>query len=162
MIDKSKDKFCDLDPLPTTLVKQCSDLSPIIARIINLSLEISTMPCVYKTAIVKPLLKKPSLDRIASNYRPVSNLPYISKLIEESVIRQLSSHMVIIGLGEVLQCAYKTGHSTKTALTQVFDDICKSLNDNRAVYMAMLDLFAAFDTVDHRLDLLLGIKGLRT
>ena len=165
MIDKSKDKFCDLDPLPTTLVKQCSDLlSPIIARIINLSLQTSTMPCVYKTAIVKPLLKKPSLDRIASNYRPVSNLPYISKLIEESVIRQLSSHMVINGLGEVLQSAYKTGHSTETALTKVFDDICKSLNDNRAVYMAMLDLSAAFDTVDHRillqrLDSLLGIRG---
>ena len=93
----------------------------------------------------------------------MSNLPFVSKLIEECVIRQLSSHMVTNGLGEVLQSAYKANHSTKTALMRVFDEIYGSLDSNKAVFMALLDLSAAFDTVDHqilqrRLEALLGVR----
>ena len=98
-----------------------------------------------------------------SNYRPVPNLSFVSKVIEECVIWQLSDHMVRNGLGEVLQSAYKSGHSTETALIKVFDVICNALDNNRALFMAMLDLSAAFDTVDHsillrRLSSLFGIR----
>ena len=66
-------------------------------------------------------------------------------------------------LGEVLQCAYKPCHSTETAIIKVFDEICTGLNNNRVVYMALLDLSAAFDTVDHQILLRkldnIGIRG---
>ena len=124
IIKTAADKSCDLDPIPTQLLKECLDLlSPVIARIVNLSMQTATMPDMFKRALVTPLLKKPSLDTVPSNYRPVSNLPFVSKVIEECVIRQLSDHMVRNGLGEVLQSAYKSGHSTETALIKVFDVI---------------------------------------
>ncbi len=152
ILEKSANKSCNLDPVPTTILKQCSSIiTPVLSRIVNLSLQTSSMPEMYKRALVTPLLKKPNLDTILSNYRPVSNLPFVSKIIEECVIRQITRHMIRNGLGEVLQSAYKPGHSTETALVKVLNDICTGLNDNKVVFMAMLDLSAAFDTVDHRI-----------
>ena len=151
--------------MPTTLVKECAPiLIPVLTRIINLSLTTSTMPVIYKTAMVRPLLKKPSLERTIANYRPVSNLPFVSKLIEKCVVKQLSEHMAHNKLGELYQSAYKAAHSTETVMIKVLDDICRSLDSNRIVFMSMLDLSAAFDTVDHnillrRLDSLLGVRG---
>ena len=153
ILTKSADKSCNLDPIPTSILKQCVDIiTPVISRIVNLSLQSSSMPDIFKRALVSPLLiEKPNLDRIPSNYRPVSNLPFVSKVIEECVIRQLSKHMLRNDLGEVLQSAYKPGHSTETAIIKVFDEICTGLNNNSVVYIALLDLSAAFDTVDHRI-----------
>ena len=78
IIRKSNAKCCSLDPIPTTLLKKCLDsLLPTICRIMNLSLQTSKFPKIFKNAIVTPLLKKPSLDKEnLKNYRPVSNLSY--------------------------------------------------------------------------------------
>ena len=80
-------KSCILDPLPATLLKQHFDLLlPIIMKIVNLSLESSLFPTSLKTAFLSPLLKKANLDHeILANYRPISNLNVISKLIEKVV-----------------------------------------------------------------------------
>ena len=103
IIFASGDKYCALDPLPTELLKKCGDiLTPVITRIINLSFETSCVPMLYKQALITPLLKKPSLEKELGNYRPVSNLPYLSKLAEECAIRQVSNHMVSNGLGSGL------------------------------------------------------------
>ena len=166
VIRKSPNKSCELDPIPTYLLKTCvEDLAPIITRIVNLSIESAQMPKSYKNAIVRPLLKKPGLDRILKNYRPVSNLNFISKVIEDIVNTQLNEHLARNNINEHLQSAYKPMHSTETALIKVFDDILSYLDSpNRAVYMALLDLSAAFDTVDHsilllRLKVTFGITG---
>ena len=114
---------------------------------------------------VKPLLKKPSLDKeLLKNYRPVSNLPYISKVIEKVVAKRLDDHINENSLYDNLQSAYRAFHSTETALLRVHHDIAASLDMGNCVALVMLDLSAAFDLIDHtillrRLELSYGISG---
>ena len=107
------------------------------------------MPTVLKQAIVRPLLKKPTLEPTLKNYRPVSNLAYISKVIEEAASQQIAKHIERNGLADPLPSAYKSKHSTETALLKVCNEILTDLDNGKAVFLGMLDLSAAFDTVDH-------------
>ena len=97
IIGKSKKTSCFLDPAPTIFLLQFLDIIlPILLKLINLSLEHGCVPDCLKKAVVKPLLKKSSLDPlICKNYRPVSNLAYISKLLERVVAEQLLHHLNI-------------------------------------------------------------------
>ena len=99
-----------------------------------------------------PLHKKPSLDRNSlKNYRPVSNLSFISKLIEKVVGNQLNEFISHEGLLNVNQSAYKSSHSTETTLLKIQNDIAFSVDSGKAVALTLLDLSAAFDTIDHSL-----------
>ena len=142
---------CVLDPLPTQLLKTIVDiLSPVITRIVNLSLTTGKCPCSQKSAIITPLLKKASLDpESLKNYRPVSNLTFVSKLLERMVAKQLHDHLSQHQLYEKHQSAYRKRHSTETALTRVQNDILRAMDDSKATVLVLLDLSAAFDTVDH-------------
>ena len=103
-----------------------------------------------KITRVKPLLKSPKLNpNELKNYRPVSNLSYISKLLERVVARRLNNHMITNGLHEPLQSAYKAGHSTETALLRVHNDVFTNMDNQSATVLVLLDLSAAFDTIDH-------------
>ena len=109
------------------------------------------MPTSLKHAVVTPLLKKSSLDNEnLKNYRPVSNLPYLGKCIEKVAIKQMEDHLSENNLHEPLQSAYKTYHSTETALVKVTNDILLALDKRQCVYLVLLDLSAAFDTIDHQ------------
>ena len=90
IIKLSPAKSCELDPLPTWLLMQCiAELVPTITDIVNMSLRDSLMPKSLKTALIRPLLKKSGLDSdILKNYGPVSNLTFISKVIEKAVFRE--------------------------------------------------------------------------
>jgi len=125
IIMASPAKHCPLDPLPTWLLKQNLDaLLPFITATINASLLSGVMPTLYKTARVVPLLKKPSLDpSVLGNYRPVSNLSFLSKVLERVVNKQLMNYMTHNGLHEALQSAYRKNHSTETALVRVQHDM---------------------------------------
>ena len=93
------------------------------------------MPSLLKRALVKPLIKKPSLDKEnLKNYRPVSNLPYIGKLIEKAAIKQINEHLTENNLHEPLQSAYTTNHSTETALLKVTNDIFMALDKRHCVF----------------------------
>ena len=118
MINKAVSKSCDLDPIPTWLLKSSLDiLSPSITNIVNLSLSNGVMPDQWKRAIVTPLLKKANLDHeILKNFRPVSNLAFISKLVEKVVAVRLQDHMTTNGLDEPPQSAYKPSHRTETSI----------------------------------------------
>ena len=144
-------KTCDLDPLPVSLLSGCLDvLLPSITSLINHSLSSGCFPSVFKAAIVKPLLKKASLDpETLKNYRPVSNLPFFSKLIEKCVLKQLSHHLVSHNLFYPLQSAYRVGHSTETALLKIVNDLLTASDCNKVSLLSLLDLSAAFDTIDH-------------
>ena len=98
-------KSCSLDPIPTWLTKKCIDiLAPLIMDIVNLSLSTGKMPDDYKNTVLIPLLKKYSIDQdIFNNFRPISNLVYISKLIEKVIASRLHSHMTYSELYEELQ-----------------------------------------------------------
>lgn len=142
-----------MDPLPTNLVcNLLPTLSPIITDIVNAALNSGCFPSTLKSAIVKPLLKKPGLDReVLKNYRPVSNLSFVSKVIEKVVASRLLDHMKENGLLDRMQSAYRSGHSTETALLKVYNDITRSIDNGNGVYLILLDLSAAFDTVDHQI-----------
>ena len=92
IISSSRPATCLLDPIPTKLLK---DIFPLIGTtildIINMSLLTGYVPQSFKLAVVKPLLKKPNLDpEVLANYRPISNLPFLSKILEKVVANQLS------------------------------------------------------------------------
>ena len=102
IIKFSPSKSCSLDPIPTVLLKDhlCS-LLPLITRIVNLSLR-SLFPSSLKKSIITPLLKKSSLDpEVISHYGPVSNLSFVSKVIEEAVSHQLNDHFLANDLYEI-------------------------------------------------------------
>ena len=150
LVKKCAKKHCALDPMPTPLVVECMDvLLPVIKQMINQSLETASFPDSWKEAIVNPLLKRHGLDLLYKNYRPVSNLSYVSKLTERSVLDQLLLHMSSNGLYPVLQSLNRQHHSTETALLKVKNDILMNMNKGHVTLLVLLDLSAAFDTIDH-------------
>ena len=151
VITKSPTKSCLLDPWPTFLVKECLDiLLPSITKLVNCSLTEGAVPAGFKKAIVSPLIKKSSLppDEL-KNYRPVSGLSFISKLVEHVVVSQLNDHVTSSGLENVSQSAYKQGHSTETALLSIKNEVHLALARGEATAVVLLDQSAAFDTIDH-------------
>ena len=108
------------------------------------------MPTCLKSAVLSPLLKKPDADFLQfKNFRPISNLKALSKIIEKSVALQLNNYLMNNNLHENFQSAYKVHHSTETVMVKVQDDILHAIDCNKAVVLLMLDLSAAFDTVSH-------------
>ena len=102
--------------------------------------------------MVLPLIKKLLLDQEdKKHYRPVSNLPYVGKLVEKVAVKRFNGHVVDNELDEVLQSAYKEMHSIETALIKVYDDLLCAIDNRKCVLMALLDLSAAFDTVSHEI-----------
>ncbi len=150
VIRKCPNKSCSLDVFPTWLVKQHLELLlPNLTKIVNMSLTSGTFPQDLRRAVITPVLKKPSLNKNdLKNYRPVANLPFTSKIIEKCAVSQYTSHIDRHNLSEPMQSAYRTCHSTETALARVHNDFCRTLDDQKAVFLVMLDLSAAFDTVD--------------
>ena len=166
LIKKSATKSCSLDPWPTWLLKKCiHTVLPILTRIVNKSLTSAEFPSTYKEAVIKPLLKKTGINQEdKKNYRPVSNLTYLSKTIERVVYKRLDSFFRQQHLVEPVQSAYREYHSTETALIKVQSDILQAIDNGELVVLVMLDLSSAFDTVDHaillhRLENEFGIKG---
>ena len=93
IVRESSNASCRLDPIPTWLVKSCLDvLAPSITEMVNLSLLSGCVPENWRTAVVIPLLKRPGLDLVYKNFRPVSNLPFISKVVEKAALQQLLVH----------------------------------------------------------------------
>ena len=152
MFKSTPSKSCELDPLPASLMKTHGHvLIPILADIINQPLQEGEFAQDLKEALIQPLLKKANLDLIYSNYRPVSNLSFLSKLIEQAMCQQLGDYISITNMSEKLQSAYKVAHSTETALIKVKNDILMSLDNKQVTCLSLLDLSAAFDTVSHKL-----------
>ena len=165
LVTSSSNKSCPSDPIPTSIVKTCIDeLLPIITTIINRSLKDGCFPDEWKGALVVPKLKKPDAELVHKNFRPISNLPFLSKLTEKVVAQEMVSHMSIHCLFPVFQSAYRQAHSTETALLRVRNDILMNMNKQHVTLLVLLDLSAAFDTIDHdvlirRLQSSFGISG---
>ena len=103
-----------------------------------------------KEAVIFPLLKKSGLDpEKLNNYRPVSNLLFLSKLIERVVLQRLNHHLDVNNLHCDSQHGYKKFHSTETLMLSVMNDILVGFDSKSATVLVLIDLSAAFDTVDH-------------
>ena len=108
-----------------------------------------------KIALIRPFLKKTGLENnILKNYCPVSNLTFISKVIENVVSGRLNEHLINNSMFDPLHSAYRDKHFTETALIKVQNDILSALDEGSSTILLMLDLSAAFDTIDH--DILLS------
>ena len=143
-------KSCELDEIPTKHLKQClNECLGIITRIMNLSLQNGLFVSSWKTAVVRPLLKKAGLQLIHSNYRPVSNLNFLSKVLEKLVLYQFNDHCAKFHLYPDYQSAYRKYFSCETALLKIVDDILWNMEVQTVTALACIDLSAAFDTVDH-------------
>ena len=155
LIKQSPTKPCILDPIPTSLVKNSDMLDvllPLLTKSVNDSLSSGDVPVSLKQAAALPLLKKQGLDsEEMKNYRPVSNLPYVSKLREKVVANQIMTYMYSNDLHEPLQSAYRPGHSTETAMLKIKNDIDVASDQGDGVLLVWLDLSAAFDTIDHKI-----------
>ena len=167
LIRSSPSKHCKLDALPTWLIKEhTQEFAPLIASIINTSLTTGEVPAMFKEAVVTPSLKKSSCSiEELSNYRPVSNIHFCGKLLERVVATQLHQYLNDNGLMEPMQSAYRQYHSTETALVRVYNVLTLGLDNKKVALLVLLDLSAAFDTIDHdllinRCEKLFGISGI--
>ena len=140
-----------IDPIPSKLLIECLDsILPSLTDLFNSSLASGIFPQCFKSALVTPILKKRCLDHNdLNNYRPVSNLCFIAKILEKLVLSQVSSYLNSHNLYNTCQSAYRPGHSTETALLKVVNDLFLSLNKGNISVLALLDFSSAFDTIDH-------------
>ena len=147
----SAPKSCELEPIPSKLLVECLDsIIPSLTDLFNSSLAFGVFPQCFKSALVTPILKKKCLDHNdLNNYRPVSNLCFIAKILEKLVLSQVSSYLNSHNLYNACQSAYRPGHSTETALLKVVNDLFLSLNKGNISVLALLDFSSAFDTIDH-------------
>ncbi|XP_038060466.1 uncharacterized protein LOC119731359 [Patiria miniata] len=166
IVKSAPTKTCPVDPIPTSLVKDhINVLIHPITLIINKSLATGHFSTCFKTALITPVIKKKSLDSIdLKNYRPISNLPFMSKVVERVDAARLNAHLIQHNLRDNLQSAYTKFHSVETALVKVHNDIMLAVGNKRVVLPVLLDLSAAFDTVDHkillhRLQYHFGVQG---
>jgi len=145
-----------LDPVPTWLVKDVGQLlSPFIALLFNKSLASGIFLSDFKHAVVRPLIKKNGLNvSDPMNFRLVSNLSFLSKVLERIIQRRLQAYLDDNTLMPVRQSAYCLYHSTETAVTKVFNVLLQATDKKDISALMLLDLTAAFDTVDHNLMLL--------
>ena len=138
---------CSSDPFPTRLLmSHIHAIVPILQHTVNLCLTTRDFHISCKSFIVIPLIKKPGLDReMLKNYRPLSNLSFLSKVIEKVIsIRILDNNIV-----DSFQSAYRAGHSCETTLPRVYNDIVTTVGKGNGSFLVLLDLSTAFDIIDH-------------
>ncbi len=159
LVTASKPTTCLLDPVPTKLLKELPVAEEPLLNIINSSLSLGRIPKPFKLAVIKPLIKKPQLDPSElANYRPISNLPFMSKILEKVVSAQLCS------LCEEFLSGFRPRHNTETALVKITNDLLLASDQGCISLLVLLDLSVAFDTIDHdilvdRLQNYTGIQG---
>ena len=149
-------KTCTLDIMRTARLKEVlGTILPSLAHIVNKSLDQGTFYTDWKEALVKPLVKKMSLGTTMTNYRPVSNLQFISKIVERVTLYQFTQHCNSNNLLPDYQSAHRKYYSCETSLVKLVNDILWAMEKQLVTLVVILDLSAAFDTVDH--DLLLEV-----
>ncbi|KAG7309261.1 hypothetical protein JYU34_005202 [Plutella xylostella] len=148
-------KAVGIDDISASMVNPILDvILPHITNLMNLSLLSKSFPSLWKNAFVLPLPKVPNPTSL-SQFRPISILPFLSKVLERLVFEQFSSFLSNNDLLNPLQSGFRPGHSTVTALIKVTDDIRSNIDKQHVTVLALLDFSNAFNTVDF--DLLIGI-----
>ena len=148
---ETKKTCCPLDPINVSKLRPVYErAAPEMVAIINSSFTEGSFSVPEKRGLVHPHLKKVGLDvEDLAIYRLVTNLSYLSKIEGRAMLEQLVPFLEEAGVQPHCQSAYKKFHSTETALCKIYNDLVHSLG--RASHQVLLDLSAAFDTVDHQL-----------
>ena len=137
------------DPLYLTITKLIvSTLASLFKIIIDDSLTYGKIPDLLKLSLITPLLKKHKLDKTElSNYRPISQIPLLAKILENIVCIQLISYLTKYNLLDNRQNGFRQEHSSETTLLSLFDDLYTSLVNNKSQQLILLDLSSTFDTL---------------
>ena len=144
-------KATGLDGLSAKFLKLGSSvIATPVAKILNLSIVTGICPDNFKKAKITPCFKKGDKSDM-SNYRPISVLPLLSKLIEKHVAENLKSYLNKYDLLYERQSGFRANHSCETALTAIVDDWLTAIDNGEIVGTVLLDLSKAFDLVNHRL-----------
>ena len=152
LISSMATESCELDAILTSVLKQVTpSIIETIIKIINISFAWGTFVEECKIAIVCPLLKKLGSELIPPNYRPVSNLSFISKLLERCALHQFNNHCDTNKLLPDCQSAYRMNYSTETSLVKLINNILWTMERQEVTALTALDLSAAFNTVDHEI-----------
>src|SRR6218665_69488 len=159
-------KSCELEPLPTFLLQEHLDiLLPLLTTICNRSILEGVMPLDQKRSILVPVIKRVGLDPTdPGNFRPIANVSFISKVIEKIIAYQLVPYLEANNLIPAIQSGFRKGHSKETLLLRLLSDIYGAIDRSQLTLLALFDVSAAFDTVDHeilleRLQISFGVTG---
>ena len=138
-----------LSDFQSILAKLLPVCLPTVTRIVNQSLGNGQFCRDWKVAIVRPLIKNQNLDQVNQSYRPVSNLNFISKLVERCMLDQFNHHCTEFCLQPDYQSAYRSNYSTETALVKLTNNLLWAMENQKVTALTAMDLSAAFNTVDH-------------
>ena len=144
-------KSFSLDPIPGSILREfLPDLLPRMTTMCNRSIEAGWLPRSQRHAVVKPILKKDGLDQTdVKNFQSIANLTFTSKLVEWLINLQLTEFLEWNNLPPKFQSGFRKRHSTETALLKVMSDILLAADQGHVTLLGLLDMSAAFDTVDH-------------
>ena len=143
-------KSCELDALPARIFRQCVPyILDFLTILINKTLQMGSFIEGWKTSIYKLLIKGQNLPTTFKSYRLVSNIPFLSKVVEKVVLAQFQNHCNTNDLFPLYQSAYRQNFSCETSIAWIMVDLLQSFEDGKATAMLFMDLSAAFDTVDH-------------
>jgi hypothetical protein len=144
-------KSTGLDGLAAKFLKISADVvTETITYILNLSIQTKIYPNLFKTAKVTPIFKKGQKHDIA-NYRPISILPILSKILERHVSNNVKYYLNKHSLTHETQSGFRSHHSCETALTAILDDWINAVDENKITGTVFLDLSKAFDMIDHEI-----------
>ena len=144
-----KSSSCGTDEIASCVLKLIkNEITPVLTHIINLSIAQQTFPSLWKKAKVIPLHKKEEV-LYPKNYRPVSLLSVLSKVMERCVFVQMVNYLEENDLLHPSHHGFRAKHSTLSALIQMFDTWIEAFEDDEVSAVIMLDMSAAFDVVDH-------------
>ena len=140
-----------VDNLDVTSLRTVANLIAVpVLNIINLSIEKCICPQAWKIAKVFPHSKNLAAPFSGTNSSPVSLLPALGKLMER-VTKQIQTHFDVNNLNADYQHAYRPGHCTCTAPTQMTDDWLSERDNRKLLGAVLLDFSSAFDVIDHSL-----------
>ena len=144
---KTNTMYCNSDPFQINLIKLNLDfLIPIITDLVNKSLTSGEFLKDWKVSIIKPLIKIGTSTKL-SNYRPINNLYFMSKLVERSMLKQLNNYLNTNMLVPTYISGYRQDYSMKTALLKLCLDILNGMEHQEITCLIAVDLSAAFDTL---------------
>src|SRR6218665_2888218 len=152
LIMSSAPKSCELDSLPAFLIQDyVDDLLPFLTLLCNRSLQEGVLPDSQKRSVIFPALKLDGLDlKDPSNFRPISNVSFLSKIIEKIVSEQITPYLSTNDLLPKYQSGFRRGHSIETLLLRLLSDCYGAIEGGRVTLFALFDVSEAFDTIDHQ------------